>query len=715
MKRKQALPELLAPAGDYDALVAAVLGGADAVYVGGRRFGARAYAKNFDGEELSCAIRFCHLFGVRLYVTLNTLILDKEVDEALEYAKTLHAMGVDALIVADVGIAALIKKTLPELELHASTQMGVHNTKGADFAYKLGCNRVVLARECSAKDVSAITANSLADCEVFVHGALCVCHSGQCLMSSMVGARSGNRGECAQPCRLPYNSGKYVLSLNDLSLAEHINELIDSGVASLKIEGRMKSPTYVYEVTSIYRKLLDTRRSASADEKKRLSDVFSRGGVFTDGYFVSGVRNKMTGVRTDSDKKASKDLTTSCLTAPKCKIRARASFRSGEPCTLTFTTDVHSLWDERGAKTGEGYTYGQISVTVSSDVPAPAENAPLTHEGVCERLAKLGNTPFILGASDIELVLDERINLAPSKINELRRECAAKLVDAFGEKLDNLCGNNRSTLPRGEFYAEITPQNTAKRMRTALFFSPSLLTDVFKKARELIRGLDILFVPLHSRSEAGDAGVTVTGVYLPPIIMEHEWQEVCSELKNARAKGIKYALIGNVSQIELAVECGMIPIGDFRLNVTNGYASSVFRTLGVRHIIMSAELTVPQARDIGGGVITLGRIPLMITERCFIRENFGCERCGRACLRDRLGSSFPMMREYSHRNVIFNSTVTYMGDKREELRRAGLLHEHFIFSTERAEECIALMSAYQSGERLSVPHRRLGKRETPQK
>ena len=204
MRRKSSLPELLAPAGSFEALVAAVEAGADAVYIGARRFGARAYAKNFDAGEISRALSYCRLFGVRLYVTLNTLVTDKEMDEALALAGELYAIGVDALIVADLGLLSEIRKRLPDLELHASTQMSVHNTVGADAAYELGCIRAVPVRELSAENIREMVENSKAEVEVFLHGALCVSYSGQCLFSSLVGGRSGNRGECAQPCRLPY-------------------------------------------------------------------------------------------------------------------------------------------------------------------------------------------------------------------------------------------------------------------------------------------------------------------------------------------------------------------------------------------------------------------------------------------------------------------------------------------------------------------------------
>ena len=245
MKRGGRLPELLAPAGDFECLIAAVAAGADAIYVGGRLYSARAYAKNFDMDELVKAVEYCHLHGVKLYVTLNTLLYDRELEGAVSFARELYRIGVDALIVADLGLVRILREVLPELELHASTQMSVHNVDGANAAHALGCKRVVLARELSGKDIADITERCAPEVEVFLHGALCVCYSGQCLFSSLVGGRSGNRGECAQPCRLPYNGGKYPLSLSDMSLARHIPALIESGVASLKIEGRMKSAAYV--------------------------------------------------------------------------------------------------------------------------------------------------------------------------------------------------------------------------------------------------------------------------------------------------------------------------------------------------------------------------------------------------------------------------------------------------------------------------------------
>ena len=677
MRRKTSLPELLAPAGDMRALIAAVEAGADAVYVGGKAFGARAYAKNFDIDELSHAVEYCHLFGVKLYVTVNTLVFDREMEELSDYAVKLWEIGVDALIVADLGAIAEIRRRVPELELHASTQMSVHNTEGAQVAYSLGCSRVVPARELSIENIRSIVDGCECEVEVFLHGALCVSHSGQCLMSSLVGGRSGNRGECAQPCRLPY-SGSYPLSLKDLSLAEHIPELIESGVASLKIEGRMKSAEYVYTVTGIYRRLLDEGRAASGKEREALARAFSRGG-FTDGYLTSRLGREMLGVRSDKDKEISREMAALDTEPRRVAVRAEARLILGEPASLTLI-----LGDRR--------------VTVKGDAPSRALNSPLTEESVKARLMKMGGTSLLLSESDIVLTLDEGINLPPSSINYLRREAVSRLVSC-ARSLENIgtpCQIKR----------EKEKNNVNK---SALFFN---IDEYIKIKDSLPVELDKIFIPLMKIDE-GLYGAN--GVYLPPVILDSEFCEVEAALMRARELGAIYALVGNIGAIALARRCGLIPVGDFRLNVTNSLSYREYLSLGLSEIILSPELTLPMARDVGGTVITLGRIPLMLTERCFISDTAGCDRCESASLTDRTGAKFPMMREYKHRNIIFNSTVTYMGDRREELSRAGLTSEHFIFSSESASEIKAILTAYKRGVLPSCAVRRMGKRETPQK
>ncbi len=312
---KAPLPELLAPCGFPEALDAALQAGADAVYLGGTVHNARMHAKNFDLPALSAAVSRCHHGGVKLYVTMNTLVFDREKKEALRYADALAGIGVDALIVADLGLARSIHACLPSLPLHASTQCSGHNTDAAVFLASLGFSRMVCARELSREAIADLVRHSPIPIEMFVHGAHCVCHSGQCLMSAMIGGRSGNRGACAQPCRMAYNrADSFPLSLRDLCLAEHITDILALGVASLKVEGRMKSPDYVYGVISIYRRLLQERRNASPEEMRLLAALFSRGG-FTDGYFTSQIGPAMLGIRSESDKKASAALPAS-LRAP---------------------------------------------------------------------------------------------------------------------------------------------------------------------------------------------------------------------------------------------------------------------------------------------------------------------------------------------------------------------------------------------------------------
>lgn len=328
------LPELLSPCGSYEALIAAIEGGADAVYFGGTAFNARMNAKNFDRQEIISAVSACREKGVKAYVTLNTQIFDRELKSALDHAAFLYESGVDALILADIGLASLIKKHIPDFELHASTQVTCHSLKGAEKLYDFGFKRVVGARELSKDNISKLC-QSRAEIELFIHGAICVSVSGQCLMSAMLGGRSGNRGQCAQPCRMCYG-GEYPLSLKDMCLAQHIPSLIDMGVSSLKIEGRMKSPSYVYGVTKIYRSLLDEKRSASPDEMKELKRLFSRSG-FTDGYFTKNIDTSMLGIRSERDIAESRSgkefkvnkinsIGESFYSRPKTEIPSKISF-----------------------------------------------------------------------------------------------------------------------------------------------------------------------------------------------------------------------------------------------------------------------------------------------------------------------------------------------------------------------------------------------------
>ncbi len=664
--KKNKLPELLSPAGSMQALEAAIDAGADAVYFGASSFNARIGAENFDEKELSDAFYKCHCYGVKAYLTLNTLALDREMDDYLKTAERAWHLGADALIVADLGGAAAIKRHYPEIELHASTQMSGHNVDQARMLYEKGFARMVLARETSLENIKFFVENSPIEAEIFVHGALCVSHSGQCLFSSVVGGRSGNRGECAQPCRLPF-SGKceYPLSLRDLSLAPHIPAVIDSGVASLKIEGRMKSAEYVHAVTRVYRRLLDEGRGASAEEMRYLSSVFSRGG-FTDGYFVGNIGRGMLGIRSNADKESTRALDAFCGIKKKLPVSLSASFEADKPSALTLVR-------------------GEKSITVYGDAPFEAINAPMTEESVLQSLSKLGDTPFYIEKSDIDI--KGNIMLPVSRLNALRRSAVGALIGSPERELER------------KKYEKKVPLGQGKKQKSARFYSPESITD------KALRYFDRIYLPLDKYCEKAN------GIVLPSVIFDSERERVVAELENAVKKGAKYALVGNLGHLSMALCAGLTPVGDFRLNAFNGESAAMLEGLGFESYILSPELTLPQIRDIGGAssVITYGRLPLMLLEKCVIKEVASCEECekGRATLKDRKGVVFPVLREREHRNIIYNSLPTYMGDRKNALDRSGITDMHFIFSVEGGREVDEVISAFERGESLKNAVRRI--------
>lgn len=663
MKRKTALPELLAPAGSPEALYAAIAAGADAVYVGGRH-SARAFARNFDETELLDGIRYAHLHGKKIYIALNTLLFDREMSEALSYAARVAAMGVDAAIVADLGLMSLLRRELPELPIHASTQCFIHNRATADFYASQGAERIVAARECSLDSIRDLCENAFAEVEVFLHGALCVSHSGQCLFSSLVGGRSGNRGECAQPCRLPYGKG-HPLSLSDLALAGHIPALIGAGVSSLKIEGRMKSPSYVAGVTGIYRRLLDEKRAATPDEWQALSRLFSRSG-FTDKYLTARHSEPMTGIRTAEDKAESR-LCEESFTKERVSIRGSVEILKNSPSRLSFSL-------------------GQKTVTVTGQSAEDARSAPLDAAEVVRRLTKLGDTPFRLADGDLAVRLDEGVFLPAGALNALRRDGVAALLGG-------------DAAPRPVAYRKSPIARPLAPHRVAVCYAA-------EQARVCERSgfFDRVYLSLVA---AHEAHYYPKGVLLPPVIMEAERAEVEAMLAAAKAGGAEHAICDAYGQIATVRATGLVPIGGFRLNVTNRETVFALQSMGIEDITLSPELSAVRVRDLGGRCITYGRIPLMLTERCFIKENFGCERCGSAALTDRRGVRFPMMREFRHRNLILNSVPTYLADRPAILAEAGSPRECYLFTIEKEKEIATVIAASRAGKPLAGAVRRL--------
>ena len=671
MKR---LPELLCPVGSSEALDAAIEGGADAVYLGGTAFNARIHAKNFGGDALRSAVLRAHAYGVKVYLTLNTLATDREAEAFVEAAREAVHAGVDALIVADLGGAMAIRRAMPSVELHASTQMSGHNAAMGRELERLGFSRMVIARETSLENMRAVVQNSPIEVEVFVHGALCVSHSGQCLFSSLVGGRSGNRGECAQPCRLPFfgaterrGGDRYPLSLKDLSLAAHVPTLIDCGVSSLKIEGRMKSPEYVRDVARIWRRLLDERRGATPAELSELASVFSRGG-FTDGYFTKTIDRRMLGIRSEENKNDTRRIKSFEGLSRRIPLTLSASIRRNEPISLTLSD-------------------GLRSATVTGDVPMEAINAPLSRDTVERNLSKFGGTPFEVASFDLKL--DDGLMLPISRLNDLRRRALAAL-EASGVVES----------PATEYaYAPTRPVGARRVLRTARFYSPAQITE---RARTFF---DRIYLPLDKYTALAD------GVVMPPVIFDGDVARVKEMLASAVAEGAKYALVGNLGHMELARSAGLEIEGDYRLNITNSETVARLEEMGVKSMILSPELTLPQIRDLGGdtAAIVYGRIPLMTLEKCAIREIADCQKCetGGVLLRDRRGVDFPILREWEHRNVVYNSLATGMSDREDALLRARILNRHFLFSTESSREVDEVIRAYERHEALACRVRRI--------
>ncbi len=778
------IPELLAPAGSPEALDAALTAGADAVYLGGSRFNARMNAHNFDAGQLREAVAHAHHMGGRVYLTLNTLLWDRELPDAAEAAYEAASAGVDALIIADLGAAALIRRALPGLPLHASTQLSGHNARMGETLSSFGFSRFVIARETQLDDLAAAVRNNPLEVEVFVHGAICVSHSGQCLFSSMVGGRSGNRGECAQPCRLPYgcagcgeagrrppspgkqrSGGKnrpqpprrerveesYPLSLKDLSLATHVPALIEAGVSSLKIEGRMKSPGYVSGVVAVWRRLLDEGRGATEEEMQFLSDLFSRDG-FTDGYQTGRVDHSMMGVRRDADKERTVAAERDALSVrfpAHLPLSVTLRAREGEPLTLTAEAPLY----RRGGKdpamgvqaepTAPLPAEASVTVTVTGEEPIPSTGLALTSEIAVKQFSRTGGTPYRLTElrTDIASAADGRALFVPvSRLNALRRD----LIDALdiarknalpdpAEGYKPLSSDGVHSLIAETIQSAPVPAGIPTDT-TARFRSPAQITT------EAIDYFDLLFLPLGQEFPA-TVPPAKRGYILPPVIFDRDADAAIAAIAGALKSGTHRFLVGNYGHLSLFSDAqarrgksaeAIFLHGDFRLGVTNTPALARALAAGFSDVILSPELTLPRMRDIGRGIgrpaaavsIVYGRLPLMLLEKCAIREIYAdrdpaevCrDICGRdaAMLSDRMGKRFPVFREAfpnfeGHRNVVYNCLPIGMSDLPADLGRAEIDRHHFIFTVESAAEVDAVIDAYRKHKPLAGEVRRMVK------
>ncbi len=676
------LPELLAPAGSPDALDAAIEAGADAVYFGAGDFNARMRAKNFTPDELSAALRKCAEYGVKSYVTVNTRLRDAETASALELSEKLYLDGASALIVADAGLASAIRRRIPSFEIHASTQMSGHSSRDAEALARLGFSRMVCPREMSYQEIKSLCESSPIEIEMFIHGAHCVSFSGQCLMSFALGGRSGNRGMCAQPCRLPFSIGgvddAHPLSLKDMCLAGNIREIIDSGVSSLKIEGRQKGADYVYEVVRIYRRLLDERRCASPDEMLRLSAAFSRSG-FTNGYFTGDYRG-MLGIRRDDDVSESGAFTG---LKRKIPIDVRVTAKVGERAEYSITDGKRR------------------AAAVGSVVRKRETGEPMSPDAAREKAGRLGNTAFVL--RDFSFETDGDASFSLSELNALRREAVRKT--AFPEE------RTADDFRAPDIFAPSAAKGGASPIRTAEFPSFSRIPD------EAFDWFDRIYVPVSDARHADGEKICLCA---DPLTYDPDYPELDTALAGYTGE----ILVHGFGQASFARAAGAAPAASFRFNVLN--ASCAREVLKFADsVTISPEAPAALCRDVGGvaSVIVYGRLPLMHTERCMMSDGgaacpFGgaggrrtppprkrageglCKTCdGTLCsgsMTDRTGAVFPIagMRDCS--NMIYNSVPIYMADRQDVIEGCGAARHHFIFTSESKTECAGVIDAYKN-------------------
>ena len=672
--------ELLAPAGSMEALRAAVQNGANAVYLGCGSFNARQGAKNFTPQMLTEAVKYCHVRGVAVHLTLNTLVSDRETGEVAALIRHAAASCVDAFIVQDWGVVQLCRQIAPSVPIHGSTQMSVHSLPGVLLCAAMGMSRVVLSRELGRDEIRYICQNSPIEIEVFGHGALCMCYSGQCYLSAAIGGRSGNRGRCAQPCRQRYGysryENKFPLSLKDNCLIPYLKELESMGVASLKLEGRMKRPEYVAAVTGVYRQALDTGE-ITQEMLDTLTAAFNRQG-FTDGYFTGRTGQGMFGIREDK------------YDNPKWLQEARQSYETAENPLVPIR--FHAQITERTSSLTVTDPEGR-SCTVTGPRPEVARTLPLTQEALAERLGKTGGTPFRCEAVTADI--DMGLTLSAAAINGLRRDALNQLsaLRARREKPQLGKPSRVSTVTGPREHPGLTVQVTTREQ----------ITDKLLKMKPLT-----LYVPLHILAldpvfcHELNRRVSVAAV-LPRIVHDSELDRLRADLLLVRKMGVREVLAGNLGLLLVAKEAGFRIRGDFGLNVYNSRSVQFLKDLELRSATLSFEMTLPQIRDVSKDVpceiFGYGRLPLMITENCLIRGRTGSCTCnlGNTKLVDKTGAEFPIIKDGDKcRSVLLNGKKLNWLDRQDDLAKLGLWAVRLYFTTENAKEVDNVLSAWHN-------------------
>lgn len=671
--------EVLAPAGGPDALKAAVFAGANAVYMGGPAFGARANAKNFTREQLKEAAEFCHARDVRVHITVNTLLKDSELPEALDLIEYLCTVPVDAVLVQDMGLFELIKERAPKLPVHASTQMSLHTAGGAKLLEQLGSERVVLSREMSLNEIKAVADECPVELESFIHGALCMSVSGQCYFSAMLGGRSGNRGMCAQPCRLPFaaqNGTGHDLSLKDLSFISQVEKLREAGVCSAKIEGRMKRPEYVAAAVSACRRAADGE-AVPVELMDNLEAVFSRSG-FTDGYLTGKRGGRMFGIRTKEDVTGATEKVFSSL---RNIYRAE---RKSVPISFVLSDGGESLslsvFDNDGRK---------LTVTAAK---GEGEMPVLTEERCKAQLEKTGGTPFSV---ENITVPEGGVAAGVSAVNSLRREALEKLLNERG---------SRTAIEFNSKPYTVTPRENRRTDELPL-------RAYFRSAAQVPKAAlrcDCIALPIRTEPDEllklREQGFERIFIEQPRAMFGCE-DEIKTRTEMLMTHGFNDFIVGNLGGLYIGREAGATMHGAFGLNVFNTAALEHFEKLGLSTAEVSMELTGRELAALGGklerGLMIYGRQALMLTRNCPLANSpRGCLGCKEPnCLTDRMKKKFPVMctgagsARYSE---VFNSVPLWLADKQDELLNIdfGIAR----FTVENSVECGEIISTAYNAE-----------------
>lgn len=696
--------ELLAPAGSYESLVAAIAAGADAVYIGGNRFGARAYADNLDQEKMLEAIDYAHLHGASIYMTVNTLLKESEMQELSEYLRPYYCHGIDAVIVQDLGVLSVIKTQFPDLAVHASTQMTITGYHGARMLKEMGASRIVTARELSLDEIAEIHQNVDIEIESFVHGALCYGYSGQCLMSSLIGGRSGNRGRCAQTCRLAYDvkrDGKtlnpkkeqHLLSLKDLCTLDILPDIIDAGVYSLKIEGRMKSPRYTAGVVSIYRKYLDRYEKAGRkdyhvdpQDKEFLLDLFDRGG-FTDGFYQRDSGRSMV------------------------SLTEKPSFRKGNEALFQYLDDTFVNQKQQQPINGKIILkadqpikfivwQGDVSIEIFGEMLQPALKRPAEEIQIRKQLEKTGNTPFYF--ETLEIIIEGAFFVPIQQLNELRRNGLAMLTEAI------LKPYRRSPLQSSSDMTEKAKDSVTAssiKIHVSLESQDGFLAAVGHQAVSEIYIDSIGY-------DAKTWKKTVETCHNHPakkkcfLVFPHIFRKKAEDyfnnhivlLKNAGFDGI---VVRNMEEIDYIREhqIDLPMIFDYPLYTFNKQAKDMMKHLGGRRLTLPVELNSREIAQLDGSdmeLVAYGYLPMMVSASCLAKTVEGCHKKEELLyLKDRKGKEMPVKNNCRFcYNTIYNSSPVWLADQRLLVEQINPLSIRLSFTVEDAREVKRVIDCY---------------------